>query len=203
MEQAAFWDGIAERYAAQPVGNSDAYEATLQRVRAYLTPEMDALEIGCGTGTTALKLADAARSILSTDVSGEMVRIATAKAAEVPSVRFERAAADQAGAGRSFDAVMAFNLMHLVEDRAAVLRHVRGLLPVGGVFLSKTPCLGGKPWFGPLIWGMGLIGKAPKPVWRLRPGQVEAEIAAAGFEIVETAGLPPRLPNHFVAARAV
>lgn len=203
MEQAAFWDGIAEKYAAQPVGNMDAYEATLAKVRTYLNPDMDVLEIGCGTGSTALKLADAARSILGTDVSGEMVRIAKGKAAEVPSVRFERAAASDAGSGRSFDVVMAFNLMHLVEDRAAVLRHVRARMPVGGLFLSKTPCLGGKPWFGPLIWGLGLIGKAPKPVWRLRPAQVETEIASAGFEIVETAGLPPRLPNHFVAARAV
>ncbi len=203
MEQAAFWDQIAEKYAQQPVGNKEAYEATLARVRHYLTPDMDVLEIGCGTGTTALKLAGSARSILGTDVSAEMVRIAQGKSLDAGSVQFEQASAALAGQGRRFDAVMAFNLIHLVEDRAAVLRNVRARLPEGGLFFSKTPCLGGKPWFGPLIWALALVGKAPRPVWRLRPAQVEDEIRAAGFEIVETAGLPKRLPNHFVVARAV
>ena len=51
MTQApAFWDRIAERYAAQPVRNPQAYEHTLERVRAYLKPSDRALELGCGCG---------------------------------------------------------------------------------------------------------------------------------------------------------
>ncbi|MGP6086799.1 class I SAM-dependent methyltransferase [Antarctobacter jejuensis] len=203
MTAAAFWDNIAEKYSKQPIGNMDAYEATLERVRHWLRPEMEVLEIGCGTGTTALKLSGSARAILGTDLSGEMVRIANEKAAEVPHVRFETASAEQAGAGQRFDVVMAFNLLHLVEDPAAVSAHVRGLLAPGGLFISKTPCLGGKPWFRPLIWALQLVGKAPKPVQYLRPAQVEATLRAAGFEIVETGGYPKKLPSHFVVARAV
>ncbi len=203
MTAAAFWDGIAEKYSKQPIGNMDAYEATLERVRHWLRPDMAMLEIGCGTGTTALKLAGSARTILGTDLSAEMVRIANDKAADVPHVRFEPATAEQAGAGQRFDAVMAFNLLHLVADPAAVAAHVRGLMEPGGLFISKTPCLGGKPWFPPLIWALQLIGKAPKPVQVLRPAQVEAAITAAGFEVVETGGYPKKLPNHFVVARAI
>ena len=54
-----------------------------------------------------------------------------------------------------------------------------------------------------MVWAMQKLGKAPGPVHFLRPGQVEAEIAAAGFEVVETGGYPKNLPNHFVVARAV
>ena len=203
MTPTAFWDGIAEKYAKQPIGNVEAYEATLDRVRHWLRPDMAVMEIGCGTGTTALKLAGNAARILGTDVSGEMVRIANGKAAEVPNVTFDQSPAERAGAGQDFDAVLAFNLLHLVEDPAAVLAHVRGLLPEGGLFISKTPCLGGKPWFRPLIWALQTIGKAPGPVHSLRPAQIEAALIAAGFEVVETGGYPKKLPNWLVVARAV
>ena len=203
MTPEAFWDGIAEKYAKQPIGNAEAYEATLDRVRHWLRPDMAVLEIGCGTGTTALKLAGNAGQILGTDVSGEMVRIANEKAAQVPNVSFDTAPAESAGAGQPFDAVLAFNLLHVVADRAAVLTHVRGLLPEGGLFISKTPCLGGKPWFRPLIWALQKVGKAPGPVHSLRPGQIEDELRAAGFEVVESGGYPKKLPNWLVVARAV
>lgn len=203
MTAEGFWDRIAVRYAARPIGNIKAYEATLARVAHWLSPQMQVMEIGCGTGSTALRLAGGVAGYLGTDLSGEMVRIAGEKAEGVPNVRFERAGAAEAGAGQHFDAVLAFNLLHLVEDRQTVLSHLRGLMPEGGLFVSKTPCLGGKPWFRPLIWALQKIGKAPGPVHFLRPGQVEAEIAQAGFEVVETGDYPKSLPNHFVVARAV
>lgn len=203
MTAAAFWDGIAEKYAKQPIGNVEAYEATLARVRHWLSPGMDVLEIGCGTGTTALKLSDGMARYLGSDISGEMVRIGTEKAAGLPHVSFEAATAEEAGAGQTFGAVLAFNLLHLVEDPAAVMAHVRRLLPEGGLFISKTPCLGGKPWFRPLIWALQKIGKAPGPVHFLRPGEIEAALKAAGFEVVETGGYPKKLPNWLVVARAV
>ncbi|SNT35949.1 class I SAM-dependent methyltransferase [Antarctobacter heliothermus] len=203
MTPVAFWDGIAEKYATQPIGNMDAYEATLERVRHWMRPDMSVMELGCGTGTTALKLADSVAQYLGTDLSGEMVRIANDKAATVDHVSFAADAAGTAGAGQTFDAVLAFNLLHLVDDPAAVMIHVRGLLPKGGLFISKTPCLGGKPWFRPLIWGLQMIGKAPAPVHCLRPAQIEAALAAAGFEVVETGGYPKKLPNWMVVARAV
>lgn len=202
MTPVAFWDGIAEKYATQPIGNMDAYEATLDRVRHWLRPEMSVMEIGCGTGTTALRLADSVARYLGTDLSGEMVRIANDKAAAVDHVSFVTEAARTAGAGQEFDAVLAFNLLHLVDDPAAVMTHVRGLLPKGGLFISKTPCLGGKPWFRPLIWGLQMIGKAPAPVHCLRPAEIETALAAAGFEVVETGGYPKKLPNWLVVARA-
>lgn len=203
MTTARFWDNMADRYAAQPIDNIEAYEATLDRVRHWLRPDMSVLEIGCGTGSTALKLNGSVAQYTGTDLSGEMVRIGMEKAVGVPNVAFETAPAETAGTGQVFDAVLAFNLLHLVEDRGAVLRHVRSLLPKGGLYLSKTPCIAGKPWFRPLVWAMQLVGKAPKPVHFLRPADVQADLIAAGFEVVETGDYPKKLPNHFVVARAV
>src|SRR5690606_29493786 len=76
-----FWDRKARGYARQPIADESAYEATLDRVKAHLTPRDRVLEVGCGTGSTALKLAPFAGELLATDGSREMTAIANEKAA--------------------------------------------------------------------------------------------------------------------------
>lgn len=49
-----FWNGTARKYAASQIGDMAGYERTLARTRSYLHPDDRVLEIGCGTGTTAL-----------------------------------------------------------------------------------------------------------------------------------------------------
>ena len=74
--KARFWNRVAHQYAADLIPDLAGYEATLRRVQALLSPEQSVLEIGCGTGTTALRLAASTRRMLATDVSGEMIAIA-------------------------------------------------------------------------------------------------------------------------------
>ena len=203
MTTALFWDKLAERYAAQPVKDLPAYEATLARTRSHLSKTDRVLEIGCGTGTTALKLADAAGDITATDYSPGMIGIARrkAEAAGARNVRFEVARAGDARVGETpYDAVLAFNLLHLVGDLRFTLASVAETLRPGGVFISKTPCLGDRRWlFGPMIGAMRLVGKAPS-VLLFTQDELDTAIEQAGFRIVETGGYP-RARNHFVVAR--
>ena len=74
-----FWDKIAPKYAKKPVADPAAYEAKLDRVRALLRAEDRVLEIGCGTGSTALTLAPNVAEITATDISGGMIAIAEDK----------------------------------------------------------------------------------------------------------------------------
>lgn len=53
----AFWDRIAERYARDPIRNIEAHEATLSDTISRITGVNRVLEVGCGTGTTAQRLA--------------------------------------------------------------------------------------------------------------------------------------------------
>lgn len=202
MQQIDFWDNIAEKYAASAIGNTQAYEATLTRVRELLSKDMSVLEIGCGTGTTALKLAGSAAMITGTDISSEMIRIANEKMADqaVDAVQFKQAAAGEI-VGGPYDAIMAFNLVHLVDDRPGFYAKIYDHLPKGGVFISKTPCLGTRPWFFPLIFAAQLIGKAPKPVASLTPKRLRSELEAAGFEIEEMMHFPGQSISRFVVAR--
>ena len=201
---AAFWDRIADRYARRPVRDVAAYEHTLERTRAHLAPGDRVLEVGCGTGTTALKLADAAGEILATDLSARMIAIAEAKpeAAAARNVAFRRAALDEiARDGERFDAVLAFSLLHLLDDLPAGLSRIDALLKPGGTFVSKTVCLGdfGRIW-RLVVPAMRLVGLAPK-VALVSIDEVDRAIREAGFEILETGVSPEKPPARFVAAR--
>lgn len=184
----AFWDKIARKYAARPVGDIAAYEATLDHTRRCLTPGDRVLEIGCGTGTTAIALAPAVAEYVATDVSNEMLEIGREKCrdAGTRNLGFCRAAADQGELPEGpFDAVLAFNALHLLNNLDAGLAEVHGLLTPGGLLISKTVCLGGplSP-FRPLIATMQLFNKAPHLLY-LTTAKLRERLEAAGFDIID------------------
>lgn len=205
--KAAFWDRIARKYAADPIADLPGYEATLQRVQSLLSPDHEVLEIGCGTGTTALRLAPWTRHMLATDVSAGMIAIAQEKLAArtVPHLRFAVADADAPVPGTAaFDAVLAFNLLHLVTDLDGALAAAVQSLRPGGLFLSKTPCIAEMnrlvPWLAlPL---MRAIGRAPHVVC-FDAQALQDAIARQGMEIVsvERHGTRGKDIRVFIVAR--
>jgi ubiquinone/menaquinone biosynthesis C-methylase UbiE len=206
-----FWDRTARKYATDPIADMAGYERTLERTRHYLKGDETAFEFGCGTGTTALRLAPSVGRIVATDISGEMIAIARekARAEGCGNVTFEVARPEAAPwPDGSFDVAFAFNVVHLVTEREAALRGVHRLLRPGGLFISKTPCL---KEMNPLmrivlplaVPVMQLIGKAPNVVTSLSAANLEREIVAAGFEIVELArhGTRGKDVRPFIVAR--
>ena len=205
--KAAFWDRIARKYAADPIADMAGYEATLRRVQGLLSPEHDVLEIGCGTGTTALRLAPGTARMLATDVSAEMIAIARERLAAqpVPQLQFSLADADtQVSAESAHDVVMAFNLLHLVSDLDHALASAAKSLRPGGLLVSKTPCVAE---MNPLIVHLALplmraIGKAP-PVLCFDQKTLQAAIVRQGLEIlsVEHHGTRGKDIRVFIVAR--
>lgn len=201
---AAFWDKIARKYAARPVGNIPAYEATLDHTRSYLKPGDRVLEIACGTGSTAISLAPAVAEFVATDVSGEMVEIGREKTwdAGLQNLSFVKAAADRGELPDGpFDAVLAFNALHLLDNLDAGLAEIHSLLAPGGLLISKTVCIGGplSP-FRPLIATMQLFNKAPNVLY-LTSDMLRARIEAAGFEITDVQNFNNSAKRPYFVAR--
>ena len=137
--KARFWDRIAVKYAADPIADMAGYEATLRRVQSLLPADQDVLEIGCGTGSTALRLAPHTSRLLATDVSAGMIAIAREKLAArpVPQLSFAVADAETPVAGqREYDVVLAFNVLHLVTDLDRALELAVQALRPGGMLIS-------------------------------------------------------------------
>ena len=208
VDSKTFWDKMAPKYAESQMRSVDDYEHTLARTLSYLTPQMRVLEMGCGTGTTALRLAPHVKAFVGTDQSSEMIRIARDKAADEHSnLEFSvLGAAESAQLEEGFDVVMGFNLFHLVPDADAVLADIFKMLKPGGLMISKTPCLMDKAfgWKRFLVAGMlpilKRIGKAPDVgLWRI--ADVDRRIADAGFETLEAGNFPAI--SRYVVARKI
>ena len=200
----AFWDRAAPKYSKSPIKNMQAYEETLERTRSYLRDTDTVLELGCGTGSTALLLADSVDQYVGSDFSKGMIEIANAKLDESAPRNITFCAVDvfdptfQTGA---YDVITGFNLFHLVENLDGTLERANELLKPGGLLISKTPCLSDFPWIvRPLISVLRFFGKAPH-VRFFNIREWEAQIEKAGFEIVETGLYPAKPPSRFVVAK--
>ena len=207
--QEKFWDRIAPRYARMPIRNADDYQATLEKTRGYLRPEDTGLEIGCGTGGTARLLAPHVQQMTATDIAPKMIEIAEQRAADQGSENITHLACDLEGAPDGpFDVVLAHNLVHLLPDPVQGLRQIHARLKPGGLFISKTVCLGetGLNWKLKLVLKvlplLRILGKAP-PVHLMSIATLEGAIRQAGFEMIEAGNYPDHPPARYIVARRI
>lgn len=165
MNSAKFWDRIAKRYSKQPIADEAAYQKKLQITQKYLRPEMELLEFGCGTGSTAIIHAPYVKHIRAIDISEKMIDIAIAKAAaeQIENIAFEQSSIEALKLSKhTVDVVLGLSILHLLENKEAVIAEVHKVLKPGGVFISSTICLGDALGWLKFIAPIGrLIGLMP------------------------------------------
>jgi ubiquinone/menaquinone biosynthesis C-methylase UbiE len=187
MDQSAkFWDKTAEGYAARPISNEAVYETKLEKTREYFDQDMEVLEFGCGTGSTAIAHAPFVRHIKAIDFSSNMIEIAQGKAdaAGIQNVTFATASIDDLDeVDETFDAVLALNILHLLEDKEAVIAKVHRMLKRDGVFVASTVCLGNAmkllSWIVPIGKYFGLLPQ----IKAFSTQELREDLTGAGFTI--------------------
>lgn len=201
---AAFWDRVAERYAKRPITDEAAYERKLEITRKYLRGDMRVLEIGCGTGLVAIAHAPYVGHIRATDASANMLAIAERRAADanVHNVSFEQAfAEDLEVTDASIDAVLALSVLHLLDDREAVIADVYRMLAPGGVFITNTVCLADRSIFLRIVARLGALLHLLPSIRLLSRQELENGLVAAGFELLESWRPNDGMAVFIVAAR--
>jgi ubiquinone/menaquinone biosynthesis C-methylase UbiE len=95
----------------------------------------NALEIGCGTGTFARRLAECSQHVAALDVSPEMIRLARSRSAHLSQVEFQLAdIRNWVLTAESFDCVASIATLHHLPYREMLLKMKAALKP-GGVLL--------------------------------------------------------------------
>lgn len=200
-----FWDRHAKGYAKRPVADEAAYQKKLRVTQDYLKPDMEVLEFGCGTGTTAIIHAPYVRHIRAIDISSRMLEIARAKAESdsIENVTFEQSSIDELNADdASYDAVMGHSILHLLENKEISIASVYRMLKPDGVFVTSTACLGGTMLALRVILPVGrFLGLLPL-VKFFTAEELEADLTDAGFRI-DYQWQPDTRKSVFIVAKKV
>ena len=152
-----------------------------------------AIEIGCGTGLLAARIAAAVApgSLLAVDISEPLLAVARR---DVPGVDFLRADAQTAALPGGHDlAISRFGVMFFADADAAFANLRASLRPGGRLCfacwapLADIPC-----WSGPLAISVAHLGPpepappdTPGPLSLSDPARVRGVLAAAGFAGVD------------------
>ncbi len=187
MDQSVkFWDRIAKRYSKQPISDEATYQKKLEITREYLRPDMEVLEFGCGTGSTALLHAPHVKHILATDISSKMIEIARGKAAaqNVENVTFECTAIDTISLpDQTLDAVLGLNVLHLVENKDEVIAKIHKMLKPGGVFVTSTACIADMMKIFRIVLPVGRFLRLIPMVKVFSTKELQDSLTEAGFKI--------------------
>ncbi|WP_375548033.1 class I SAM-dependent methyltransferase [Oceanicaulis alexandrii] len=203
MTSQTFWDRHAPGYAKKPIADVTAYEEKLRCVTAILKPSDHVLEVGCGTGGTARRIAPFVAHVTATDFSAEMIRIASARleAEAGPAPEFLQAEAFQDITEQPYDVICAFSLLHLLEDIPSVVNKAFRQTRPGGRFISKTVCLKDAPqWMRAMVRVLMAVRIAPK-VTILSRAELTRHLIEAGFEIDQTQYFGKNRLSPFIVAR--
>jgi len=183
---AKFWDKIAERYAKRPITDEAAYQKKLQVTREYFRSDMQVLELGCGTGSTAIAHAPYVKHIQAIDISSKMIEIAQGKAdaKNIDNVTFECSTIDDYSVPeQTLDAVLGLSILHLLDDREAVIGRVHKMLKAGGIFVTSTACIGDTMKFFKIVAPIGKFLRLMPVVKVFTTRELEDSFTAAGFSI--------------------
>ncbi len=208
------WDYIRSKPVASDyddfLGNDDLMRLDQEVVqRSIGTAPQHIVGFGCGTGRTLLQLAALGHHVTGVDLSGEMLSRFEAKAKHadrLPNCNFLKAnLVDLAGIrSEAFDhAVCLFStlgMIHGQENRSEFLQHANRTLKPGGQFvvhahssLHQLNQRGGWKWGLQSLFSKREFGDRYASyrgindffIHSFRRGELERELADAGFECLE------------------
>ncbi|MEU0479318.1 methyltransferase domain-containing protein [Streptosporangium sp. NPDC006013] len=136
---ASFWDAFAASFdeeADHGLHDPEVKAAWAERLRSWIPPSpADVLDLGCGTGSLSLVLAEQGHRPVGVDLAPLMVEQArrklTAAGFDAPMMVGD-ASDPPAQAGTSFDVILSRHLLWTLPDPQEALRRWIGLLRPGG-----------------------------------------------------------------------
>ena len=133
-----FWQRWASCYGPLMQSSEPLYAAIAQQMQPHLTPEMNVLELACGSGQLSFRLSRLVRDWEATDFSPKMIAQAKLKPRGAGlhfSVQdmFRLPYAD-----KSFDVVIVSNALHIVPQPEKALAEIHRVLRDDGVLITPT-----------------------------------------------------------------
>lgn len=199
-----FWDKRAIEYDRNEKKWEQTYNKALENTKRYLKNSDVVLDYGCGSGILTIQLANLVKEIHALDISSKNIEAAEqrTKGNKVDNISYTQTTIfNDRYKKESFDVILAFNILHLLEDTPKAVRRINELLKPGGLFISETASLGEtKSFFRFLIAFLSKMKLLPHVV-ALKFSELEEMISKDDFQIVETEILGQSMQTYFVVAK--
>jgi len=204
-----FWDSASKNYDKTEERFEYIHQKSRANTKRHLESSNIVLDYGCGTGTTACEIANDVKKIYAIDISSKMIEISKGKAVEknIENVTFvEGDIFDENLKKGSFDRVLAFNMLHTIPNPETAVQRINELLKSDGLFISITPCLGGKMSFIVglqirLVQIMCKIGIIPVPIRRIKSSDLDELITNGNFQNIDTEKIYKGASSYFMVAK--
>ena len=190
-----FWDNVAWLYDIFADGiNRKANRALCAAVGELISPADDVLECACGTGLLTAVIAPRCKRLTATDFSAAMLRRAKKKCAKFGNVQLAQADILHLDyPDESFDAVVAANVIHLLDEPYKALAELDRVCRSGGTII--VPTYMNRSEQGKTSGFASTVGKAGADFKRQFTFDTYKQfIAAAGYDDVDYAYCPGRVP---------
>ena len=114
------------------------YAAIAQQMQPHLTPEMNVLELACGSGQLSFRLSRLVRDWEATDFSPKMIAQAKLKPRGAGLHFSVQDATSLPYADETFDAVLIANALHIMPRPEKALAEIYRVLKPGGQLFAPT-----------------------------------------------------------------
>jgi 2-polyprenyl-3-methyl-5-hydroxy-6-metoxy-1,4-benzoquinol methylase len=199
-----FWDKAAKGFTDHEKHNQLSENKDFITTLKYLDIDDTVLDYGCATGIISNAIADKVEEIHAIDISSKMIEIAKIKASElqIDNIQYAHATIfDERYQKESFNVIIAFRILHLLEDTPAVMLRINELLKPGGVFISVTTCMGSYKVFLSIIMSLlKKVGRVPHVNW-FKLSDLQRVITDGGLQIIEYEKMDDKVPNYCIVAR--
>ncbi len=206
-----FWDKASKNYDKTEERFEYIHNKSRENTKKHLNVSDIVLDYGCGTGTAACEFANHVKEIHAIDTSSQMIELAKKKAAmnAIENVDFVQTNIfDERYKKESFDVILAFNMLHTVEDVHKIMQRIYELLKPKGLFISVTPCLQEKMSFLvnmqiQLVRLLTKTGIIPIPIRRLRSPELDDLMAKGNFQTIETEKIYKGASSYFIVTKKI
>ena len=193
----AWTAGLSPELVAELRAGFDADAQAYQRTRPVCPPQMfddlmrlaglapggRVVEIGCGTGQATVPLAERGLAVTAVELSASLAALARLRTARFPAVTVVTSTFEdwRAVDDRAWDAVVAFNSLHWVDQRVRFAKPAALLRPGGALVVAG--CSWARPSDAEPFWtdvqedylAAGFPGSPPPPPEQIAPWRLPSE----------------------------
>ena len=180
-----FWQRWASCYGPLMQSSEPLYAAIAQQMQPHLTPEMNVLELACGSGQLSFRLSRLVRDWEATDFSPKMIAQAKLKPRGAGLHFSVQEATSLPYADETFDAVLIANALHIMPRPEKALTEIYRVLKPGGQLFAPTFVHGEVPRTRLRMLAMRCAGLQIYNSWMVP--QYLAFLQAGGFAVQEHA----------------